>query len=70
MKEELVERYTNYIINEYIKSGGKKEDADRDLTYWALRGIFEREGENGLRAFIDSWKPHITKPRVIGYAGI
>lgn len=31
--DNLINKYVNYIIEEYIKAGGKEADADRNMTY-------------------------------------
>lgn len=68
--EELINKHCDYIISEYLKAGGDIKDVDRNFTYWTLCGIFDREGVEALETFVRNWKPHIAKPRVIGYAGI
>jgi hypothetical protein len=67
---EKINKLVDYICDEYVKAGGKKEDANKEFTFFALLGITEREGEKALDDFIYNWRPHISKPRTIGYAGI
>ena len=67
--EEIINGYVDYIIEEYIKAGGKKENADKNFTYWALRGIYDREGIEALEEYMNNWKPHIVKKEPFrGYA--
>lgn len=61
---------TDYIMTEYINAGGTKESASRDITFGALLGILEHEGEVALDEFISNWEPYITKLKTVGYAGI
>lgn len=68
--EEKISNYCDYIINEYINAGGEKDKADRSLTYWTLRGIYDREGEKSLDVFVENWKPYVAPKRSVGYAGI
>lgn len=67
--EKLINEYVDYIIEEYIKAGGRSENADRNSTYWTLRGIYDREGKESLEQFMRNWKPHIcAKKSDRGYA--
>ena len=65
--EEIINKYCDYIFDKYIKAGGVLKDADKQVTYWTLRGIYDREGKNSLDTFIKNWKPYIPKNRSVGY---
>lgn len=56
------------IVNEYVKVGGDPQTADNNLTYWTLRGIYDREGKEALDKFVRNWKPTITAKPSRGYA--
>ena len=64
-----LEGYCNYIISEYLKAGGKLSDVSREATYYALLGIYEREGIKGVEKMVKEWEPRIKKARPIGYGG-
>ena len=64
---KLINECVDYIIKEYIRAGGSEKDANRDRTYWALRGIYDREGKDALDEFIKNWKPHVTTKKSRGY---
>lgn len=67
--EKLINKYVDYIIEEYIKAGGDERKADKNFTYWVLKGIYDREGIKALKEYIKNWKPHITiKKDFRGYA--
>lgn len=67
----LIDKCVDYIIDKYIEAGGRKEDANREITLWSLEGIYHREGKQGLASFMENWKPVPKKHNVIrgGYAG-
>ena len=65
--ENKINKYVDYIVEEYIKAGGDKKDADRNFTYSVLRGIYDREGEEALDEFVKNWKPHIPNKKYRGY---
>jgi hypothetical protein len=66
--EQLINKYCDYIIDEYIKAGGKMKDVSREATYWGLHGILYREGRDALEKFISNWKPYVRKESSRGYA--
>ena len=65
--EKKINEYVDYIMDEYVKAGGDEKDADRNMTYWTLRGIYDREGKEGLESFVKSWKPHVPVKNNRGY---
>lgn len=66
--EKIINDAVDCFITGYINAGGKEKDADRNITYWTLRGIYEREGKTALDEFVKNFKYHIPKPQLRGYA--
>ena len=67
-KEFVINKYVEYVVAEYKKAGGNEKDVDRTRTYWTLRGIYEREGEQSMLSFIKSWMPIALRRPARGYA--
>lgn len=66
--EALINENRDYIVREYVKAGGNFNGINRDSVWWALKGIYDREGEQGLNNFMANWKPHIPNKVNRGYA--
>lgn len=61
MSNNTVTEYYNLVVSEYVKLGGKEEDIRTDHTYWTVKGIYDREGEEALRTQIETWKENWKK---------
>lgn len=61
MSKNVVTEYYNLVVSEYVNMVGKEEDIRTDRTYWVMKGIYDREGEEALKAQIDTWKEQWKK---------
>ncbi|MGN0782842.1 MAG: hypothetical protein ACI4M0_00575 [Christensenellales bacterium] len=59
---EIIENAVNHVINEYLANGGKVEEmrSQENIEFFFL-GLYAREGEEGIKAFLKDWKPNPKK---------
>lgn len=67
-RTELIDKCVEYMVNEYVRAGGRIEDTNTEAIMWGLEGIYERDGKSGVKEFMQNWKPYIPAKRVVGYA--
>ncbi len=67
----VIEQAVEYIVSEYLAAGGKeREMMSRETIKAFFLGMYERDGEEGIKEFLKEWKPVLPKKPVIGYGGV
>lgn len=68
-EESLVEQATETLIEKYRSAGGDPRSMmSREAIGWFFTGLLGREGEAGVREFLDSWTYHPSRKQHRAYA--